>query len=154
MTDTLSIKDHEAQARIRARQWEFESAYEAIKTEVPFNLEWNNGTGYYDGAIMSGFGLRPGKLAKSYDPNSRRRIIFIGTRFGNLVLFERYTDGKNAIYVHNANHKIELIGGLNSVDVLSGNDINRIVGMIDETGEPIGDNIGLHIEAVAKIFGV
>lgn len=70
----------------------FQQFYEAIQPVVAFDPKWNNGTGYYDYAVKADLGLKPGQMAKceSVAPNSRR-IIFIGTRWGNVVLFERYS---------------------------------------------------------------
>lgn len=80
----------------------FTERFEQITKEVPFSDKWNNGTGYYDHACEL-VNLKPGELAKSYDQNTSRRIILIGTRFGTVVLFDRYskqTDG--GTYVTNA----------------------------------------------------
>ena len=85
----------------------FENTYCAILIkngkEVPFRIEWANGTGYFDGAVKDDLGLAPGELAaSSATGEDKRRIIFVGTRFGNVVIFERYTpkeDGNENIVV-------------------------------------------------------
>lgn len=69
----------------------FEAALAYATKEVPFDAKWRNGTGYYDSAVHM-VQLEPGEFAKSQDeaPNGRR-ILFIGTNVGTVVLFERYT---------------------------------------------------------------
>ena len=77
----------------------FQRIFREIQTEIPFDPEWANGTGYLDGAVSHP--LPPGKMAKTVD-NYERRVILIGTRFGTVVVFDRYrgqTDG--GVYVSN-----------------------------------------------------
>ena len=74
----------------------FQRIFHEIQTEVPFDPSWANGTGYLDGAVSHP--LPPGKTTDNYD----RRVILIGTRFGTVVVFDRYrgqTDG--GVYVSN-----------------------------------------------------
>lgn len=67
---------------------------------VEFNSEWNNGTGYYDGAVH--LPLSEGDMVRfiSPEPNNRKGIIF-NTPHGNVVVFERFTNGANDIFVSN-----------------------------------------------------
>ena len=75
----------------------FQRIFQQIQNEIPFDPSWANGTGYLDGAVSHT--LPPGKMAKTID-NYDRRVILIGTRFGTVVVFDRYqgqTDG--GVYV-------------------------------------------------------
>lgn len=78
----------------------FEEMYNSPINEIPFNESWHNGTGYYDFATKVDVPI--GVVMKSYDPTTKRRLLFIGTRLGTVVVFERYEGGKSGIYVMNA----------------------------------------------------
>ena len=67
----------------------FDRHYNDITNVLPFNPEWPNGTGYFDNAVYK-VKLQPGELASSID-KVNRRIIFVGTRFGTCVFFERFS---------------------------------------------------------------
>lgn len=69
----------------------FEMSIKHAGKTVQFDESWNNGTGYLDGAVRADLGLAPGETATSTDPHGRR-IVFVGTRLGNVVVFERYKD--------------------------------------------------------------
>ena len=80
----------------------FQQVFRETKSEVPFDPSWANGTGYLDGAVN--YPLSPGEMAKTTD-NYDRRVILIGTRFGTVVVFDRYrgqTDG--GVYASNRPH--------------------------------------------------
>lgn len=68
----------------------FDKAYEAIKKELEFRKEWSNGTGLYDYAVYGSEApiVSPGMIVKSITPGGRKLII-VGTRLGNVVVFER-----------------------------------------------------------------
>ena len=59
--------------------------------------------GLFDGAVKADLGLKPGELAVFMaGGEDLRKMIIIGTRFGNVVIFERYTpkdDGNENIVV-------------------------------------------------------
>jgi hypothetical protein len=82
----------------------FDRKYEDIQKVIPFNPEWKNSTGYLDGAVEgpSMVQLEPGEEAKSYEEASDRKMIFIGTFLGPIVIFARYKAAQNGIYVHNS----------------------------------------------------
>lgn len=54
---------------------------------------WANGTGYYDNAVRTEYAphILPGNMARCTTLNGRKMIL-IGTRFGNVVIFTRYSD--------------------------------------------------------------
>jgi hypothetical protein len=90
----------------------FGALYDSLEDSViEFNPAWKNGTGYFDGAVRADFGLAPGKMARSYCPDSQRRIIVIGTPKGNMVMFERYSssviDRQSFVIVYNTNRTVE-----------------------------------------------
>lgn len=59
-----------------------------------FSEKYNNGTGHFDALVSADLGLKPGQTARMYTgEKNRRRILIIGTFFGNVVVFDRYTDG-------------------------------------------------------------
>lgn len=65
----------------------FAHHFDSITTVVPFQVEWNNGTGYMDGAVKTPLA----QTSKSECPNTGRRLILIPTQFGgNVVVFERF----------------------------------------------------------------
>jgi len=78
----------------------FNAIYDSIDTVIPYDVKWNNGTGYFDKAVH--VSLAHGTLAKSFTAGqNNRKLILIGTMFGTIVLFERYTDGNNGVIVSN-----------------------------------------------------
>jgi hypothetical protein len=80
----------------------FQFTYETIKREVPFQVKWSNGTGYFDAICWDkqlAVDLKPGELAKSSDEQDRQ-IILIGTRHGAVAVFQRYP-GDHATLVAN-----------------------------------------------------
>lgn len=118
----------------------FSRAFREIHHEIPFKAEYHNGTGYFN--VLTQYPLNPGQQAKTRDENGRR-IILTGTRFGTVVIFDRYAgQNENGIYTHNTNS--------NSVlrTLLCNGSIS------DETMENLfsESNIGLLIETMAKDF--
>jgi len=65
----------------------FENVWKSLD-EIPFEREWRNGTGYYNGAVNV-YTEKPVRF-QDEEPNSRRGIILpIGKE--TVVVFERYT---------------------------------------------------------------
>ncbi len=73
---------------------------------IAFNPAWKNETGYLDHAAQSQNApvVPAGKTVKSTD-DSGRKILIVGTEFGNFVMFQRYT-GDDSVVVSNANIKV------------------------------------------------
>ena len=71
----------------------FTAAYEACPMELPFKKEWSNGKGYFLPAVEGTCKpiLDSGDVVKSITP-AGRRLLIIGTRLGNVCVFDRYTD--------------------------------------------------------------
>ena len=79
----------------------FTERYNQVTTVIDFDPKWANGTGYYDHAVEK-VDLKPGEMAKSFDAGTSRRIILVGTRFGCVVVFDRYSNqGEGGVYVTN-----------------------------------------------------
>lgn len=87
----------------------FSNLFDYIKEEVPFNPDWANGTGYFDGLSRNTklLKLENGQRVKAVDEHGRRLII-VGTRLGNCVVFERYSDNANII-VCNLPHQVKVV---------------------------------------------
>lgn len=92
--------------------------FDRITEEVEFNPGWNNGTGYLDGAVHGEHApvLAPGKVAK-FTTNNARRGLMLGTPFGNIVVFERYTNGESGIVVKNIPDEIRCTGFFPAADM-------------------------------------
>ena len=128
----------------------FVKMFNQITKEVPFNDEWPNGTGYFNGVVNDKkIGLEPGQLAKSVAPGEdKRKLIIVGTRFGNVVVFERYSpkedQPENIPVVSNAPQRLTrtkmVIDG-----AMSDDHFETIVGWISKDGTCY-DNVGIRIE--------
>lgn len=73
----------------------FDDGYDRCTIDLPFNPNWSNGTGLFDYAVYGEHAptIPIGQMARSATP-SGRKLIIIGTRLGNVVVFERQVVGK------------------------------------------------------------
>lgn len=55
---------------------------------IEFQDEWNNGTGYFDKAAE--VEVQAGDMLQATCPETNRRLLFVGTELGTVVVFERY----------------------------------------------------------------
>ena len=127
----------------------FTKAYEAITTTIAYNSRWENGTGYFDDAVNGSAApaLKPQEIVKSIDPHGRR-IIIIGTRLGNMVVFDRYSDWETKpVFVYNCSKELEQLR-LISGRILGESSMLLVVGSWGNSK----DNIGKHIEVMADIL--
>lgn len=121
-----------------------------IKNYVEFDTVWSNGTGYYDGACK--VEIPEGTWCWSLDAVTNRFLILIGTRFGTVVVFERYQHGsKTPVIVSNTPRKgyvIWQMAGLNG-------QLNERV-LLHTLGDPefpsAYSNIGIQIEQMSQLF--
>lgn len=118
--------------------------------DVEFNPVWSNGTGYFDGAVKAPIkGLEvPGAIGRCRDEHGRR-ILVIKTRFGNVLVFDRYKGQTlGGVYVTNSPAGNVLLGL-----VISGSSVGETE-MICLFGgwDALEDNIGCAIERIAEIF--
>lgn len=109
----------------------FDVAFELrINLEIPFNPKWSNGTGYFDYAVYGEDApvVPFGTMAKS-ESASGRRLIIIGTRLGNLVVFERTTlPGAVPVFTYNSTTVFKE-GGWIKDEVISKDEMELIVGV-------------------------
>jgi len=109
----------------------FTIRYNQINKIVPFNPAWNNGTGYYNGAVSGEDAplIPPGEIVKSVSPApNNRRILIVGTLLGNVVVFERYTDGDKSIIVMNTTRTFSSTNLVRSTGAVSLDDLTIILG--------------------------
>jgi len=114
--------------------------------EIQFNPSWTNGTDYLDHAVEGEHApvLRPGQMVKATDPRGRR-IIIIGTRKGNVAVFDRYSgQSETGTWVTNA-PRTPIFRSL-----LSGSAVGEaeMVTLVGSWGN-IQQNIGYTIEEIA-----
>ena len=129
----------------------FTTAYSKITKTIPFNEKWNNGTGYFDGAFKGEYApvVEPGQLVKSIDPDGRR-IIIVGTRLGNIVVFDRYSNWEqNTVFVYQATKEVRALKYFDGFR-LGESDLLLLLGSWGNTEK----NFGNHIEEVAVLLGV
>lgn len=122
----------------------FTEAYNTIKQTIRYNSDWMDNEGYFPGAITA-VKLDIGRLAKSVD-DVGRRIILIGTRFGTVVVFDRYTEQvEDGVWVSSRPNS-RVIYELMSKGPIG---ISEMITIMGSWGN-IGDNIGNVIEHMAK----
>lgn len=113
-----------------------EQAFDAIHaaaTPVPYNAEWENGTGYLDG-IVQGLGeveTELGKIYSSVSPKGRK-IIAIPTELGVVAAFVRYTNRQDIIAWHASHAMRRFIDGY-ADSALDAKDLEFLFGV---PGEP------------------
>ena len=115
----------------------FAAAYDRINTVVDFNMDWKNGTGYLNGAVVE---ADIKEICKTVD-DFGRRVIIIPLNAGNVVVFERYSDPKSDVIVSNAPVYIKKLAfGLDLGSSLGEKELAFYLG--DEFGTPhIGDRV-------------
>lgn len=74
----------------------------ARSEQLEYNPNWANGTGYFNQAVRGEHApsLEPGTM-KWFVDNIGRKAILVGTFFGNVVIFKRYREDENKVYVMN-----------------------------------------------------
>ena len=101
-------------------------------------------TGYYENLVFHNFRRPIGTMLRTVTPgdNNRRMLIIVG-HTGNLVLFERYTDGLNGVVTHNVpdEYRHFIDGG-----ALKSNDVLRL------TGGAFDENIVVKMTSLFKNF--
>lgn len=72
----------------------FVRSWENCENEMPYNHDWDNGTGYMNGLTTAKLDLPAGAMVRMRTsmPNNRRVLVIV-TQMGNVVIFERYTGG-------------------------------------------------------------
>lgn len=75
----------------------FDAAFERTTRSIKFDPAWSNGTGLFDFAVYGDKApiVPAGSMFKSETP-SGRRMLLVGTKLGNLIVFERHVDNPKA----------------------------------------------------------
>lgn len=125
----------------------FNASFEEIRSngaELKFRTSWKNGTGYLDGIVKDQIAdLEIGGQAVFIDDYGRRAIV-TRTRFGNVVVFERYTPKpeRAIVVVQNAPTEVGyLLGPVMSRSLTE----DAVAGVVGYAGLA---NIGLRIETL------
>lgn len=105
--------------------------------EIKYNSDWENGTGYLDGAVNEEVDCS----SKCIDRHGRN-VVIIPVIFGNIVLFERYA-GNNGTIVRNCNSLYPLNNHIQDEDIEFINAIHK-----EKTKKGMLD---LFIERITKI---
>lgn len=71
----------------------FTRAFEGCQKEIPFDSKWSNGSGDFDYAVYGEHAprLTNGEMVRS-KTSGGRRVLLVGTRLGNLVVYDRFAD--------------------------------------------------------------
>lgn len=121
---------------------EFSDAY-ARAEETQYCPEWANGTGYMDHAVRGSHAphLLPGQVVRAMSSDNRR-LLLIGTPIGNVIVFDRYSNGEDKVFVANMPRKLEHL-------LLRPSALNRDA-MVCLLGVTPGQNIGHRLQALAE----
>ena len=74
------------------------AAVAELTPRVEFDPKWANGTGYYDNLTEVSF---DSTQVRHFIDQADRIGLILPTKAGNLVMFQRYTDGSNGVVVAN-----------------------------------------------------
>jgi hypothetical protein len=79
----------------------FIEMFDAITVELPYNHDtMPNETNYFNGLVDLDLGLEVGERFKiKTAPGNDRKIIGVVTPVGNLVFFERFTNGESGVVI-------------------------------------------------------
>lgn len=124
----------------------------AEATPVIFNPLWANGTGYFDFAVKGEHApvVEEGKSVSSLSLDDRE-IVMIGTRFGNVVVFQRYADKEKGIYVNNLPDTVKkLFNGMLAQGQLDEDSIAVLLGDSSNARDNIGQCYKRYFPAVIK----
>lgn len=128
----------------------FSSAFGKITDEIEYNRNWSNGAGFHDYAVYgeNAIVLHSGQVVKSISPGGRR-LIFIGSLLGSIVVFDRYGDQINTdeqAFFHNCTSAFD-DGRWVSHGPLYEEDLNILLG---DDGD-IKHNIGWRIDQIYQM---
>lgn len=105
--------------------------------------EWNNGTGYLNGAVDGKYApvLKVGQSCSSTLKDGRIAVM-VGTMYGNIVVFQRYTNPERGYVVSNV--PSELKGTFSNP--LTGDSLELLSRIIsDKTGLIVEKLAGVHV---------
>jgi hypothetical protein len=121
-----------------------EKLHARCENKIDFKSEWENGTGYLDGAVHMQLKGADGTVYASVDDH-QRKIILVKTCFGNVVVFQRYKDGAHGAVVGNVPSELRtwLPTGAWSADALE---------MNTNTYQEPSLNIGIRLNVLRRDF--
>jgi hypothetical protein len=124
----------------------FDAKFTAITDVLVFDPRWNNGTGYFDHGVEGEFApVIPSGIVCKTEASNGRKMIFVGTPLGNIVVFQRY-DGRGPIVSNQAFN-------LRSAAIIENGSLS-----IDELRKVLGDehgfqeNIGNYLDHIKNLF--
>ena len=130
---------------LRSNTVAFNAIFAATK-EIPFNPEWNNGTGYFDGAEMGPNAplLHGGEVVRATDPKGRR-ILIMGTCLGNVVVFQHFSD-RDDVFVWSSSLQMRNYTGEKVSCDLSAEELTYVFG--DDSQQNLGRRLAKEDPAV------
>ena len=125
---------------------------------LTYSPKWANGTGYFDHAVSGEHApnLPEGARAACMGDDGRR-IIIIGTAFGNAVVFERFTNG--SVIVSNVPREVtKLLTGGSIGTALQDDEttLTLLLGSSEATYDRrqwMCPNVGMRIQTLRNAFG-
>lgn len=127
----------------------FTRAFEEAK-EIEFNKEWQGATGYYDPLCdpMKIKDFPEGEMFKCLDDHGRR-IVIVGTYFGPVVVFDRFSGGNtDGVFVYNQHTYLARTGFISNNGAMDLHSMQDIFGHNDHN-EPV--NIGTKIKRMHEM---
>lgn len=118
--------------------------------EIPFDPRWANMTGYLDGVVAGDAApaMEVGEI-KFFTDNFGRRCIIIGTRFGNVVVFDRFANQvDDGVYVVNLPRSKFVAFAIPTGAVSE----RTMIDLLGPWGSWKNENLGCMIEKIAKEF--
>lgn len=126
----------------------FLETFNHIGGSIPFNPEWNNGTGYFDKLAEEHIGLPIGtRFSVDTGGENNRKIVGIVTPVGNVVFFERYTAGESGVICLNLPRALS---GLYKTGRQSAEIFDLAVGGVKNLSDNIGQVLDHFVEAGLK----
>jgi hypothetical protein len=131
----------------------FNARFNTIKNEIPFNPEWNNGTDYLDHSVNGPHAVKLaiGEMGRSTTPMpNNRRMIFVGTPLGTVVVFERYTGGKHDVFVTNITDELRESRLFITPGAITQASMHTILGYPDDFDK--NENLGTMIARICELI--
>lgn len=124
----------------------FGQLFDSIKDEIPYDKRWSNGEGGQSNAVWCAPKIKFGHMAKSMSPG-QRRMIFVGTYYGNVVMYDRFNHETTSItknhLVYNAPKELDTL-----IDLCDPDGELTFELFDDFAGASDRDNIGLWLKKI------
>ena len=110
---------------------------------IKFDTKWCNGTGYLDFATKGKHAplLCEGEV-RTFVDNKARKGFIIGTLRGNVVVFQRYSEGQRGIWVANTTRTLWEFLGPDYMSAFDEQAALKLVGVYPEMGINNNLNVG------------